>query len=29
VLNGELTPFMEASLAQRIGGQNTDVADLQ
>jgi len=29
VLNGDLTPFMEASLAQRIGGQKPEVADLQ
>ncbi len=30
VLNGDLTPFMEASLAQRIaGGAKADVADLQ
>jgi peptide chain release factor 2 len=29
VLNGELTPFMEASLAQRLGGQKAEIADLQ
>jgi peptide chain release factor 2 len=29
VLNGNLTPFMEASLAQRIGGKSETVADLQ
>ena len=29
VLNGNLTPFMEASLAQRIGGKSEAVADLQ
>jgi len=30
VLNGDLTPFMEASLAHRIGGDNAaEVADLQ
>jgi peptide chain release factor 2 len=30
VLNGDLTPFMEASLAQRIaGGVNAEVSDLQ
>ncbi|MBN8996003.1 MAG: peptide chain release factor 2 [Rhizobiales bacterium] len=28
VLNGALTPFMEASLAQRIGGEKKDVADI-
>jgi peptide chain release factor 2 len=29
VLNGDLTPFMEAALAQRIGGETAEVADLQ
>ena len=29
VLNGALAPFMEAALAQRIGGETKDVADLQ
>jgi peptide chain release factor 2 len=30
VLNGDLTPFMEASLAQRIaGGAKAEIADLQ
>jgi peptide chain release factor 2 len=29
VLNGELTPFMEASLAGRIGGGTADVQDLE
>jgi peptide chain release factor 2 len=29
VLNGELTPFMEAALALRIGGETAEVADLQ
>jgi peptide chain release factor 2 len=29
VLNGDLTPFMEAALAQRIGGETGEVADLQ
>jgi peptide chain release factor 2 len=28
VLNGDLTPFMEASLAQKIGGETKAVADL-
>jgi peptide chain release factor 2 len=28
VLDGALTPFMEASLAQRIGGENKEVADI-
>jgi len=28
VLNGALTPFMEASLAQRIGGEKKEVADI-
>jgi peptide chain release factor 2 len=28
VLNGTLTPFMEAALAQRIGGENKEVADI-
>jgi peptide chain release factor 2 len=29
VLNGSLGPFMEAALAQRIGGETKEVADLQ
>jgi peptide chain release factor 2 len=29
VLNGELTPFMEAALAGRIGGASADVQDLE
>ena len=29
VLNGALSPFMEAALAQRIGGDEKEVADLQ
>jgi peptide chain release factor 2 len=29
VLNGELTPFMEASLAQRLDGRSVEVADLE
>jgi peptide chain release factor 2 len=29
VLNGELMPFMEASLAQRLDGKSAEVADLQ
>jgi peptide chain release factor 2 len=29
VLNGALTPFMEASLAQRIGGERKEVADVE
>jgi peptide chain release factor 2 len=29
VLNGALTPFMEASLAQRIGGESKQVADVE
>jgi peptide chain release factor 2 len=29
VLDGALTPFMEASLAQRIGGENKEVADIE
>ena len=29
VLNGDLTPFMEASLAGRIGGESSEVADLE
>ena len=29
VLNGDLTPFMEASLAHRIGGKDAEIADLE
>lgn len=29
VLNGDLSPFMEASLAHRIGGRKVEVADLE